>query len=41
MPNMDPLIWISLFGLGIGAAALAFAEISSRRYDRKYGSRKG
>ncbi|WP_280137304.1 hypothetical protein [Aureimonas sp. N4] len=40
MSNVDPLIWISLFGLAVGIAGLVGVEISSRRFDRAYGRRK-
>lgn len=37
MDTVDPLIWISLFGLATAAIAGVWATISSRRYDRKFG----
>lgn len=41
MSTVDPLIWISLFGLAVGVGVLAVSEISSRRYDREFSRRKG
>lgn len=41
MADVDPLIWISLFGLLVGVAGVVGVEISSRRFDRKYGRREG
>lgn len=41
MSNVDPLVWISLFGLAVVGVGLAVGEISSRRYDREFSRRKG
>lgn len=37
MDTVDPLVWVYIFGASVGVVGFVIVNISSRRYDRKFG----